>query len=178
MNPQQQAYIEGFVKRASEYGFSEDESMDLLKQATRFEEELHKAYRGDKSELANFIKEMEYPDFTGKYSKGTFDSTGKKLPVYSMGDKDIPDDWWNRGFEKSRIQDHRRYLRERYKPTSSYILSGIGRDNAIINGEYSRPAEKIHDFSSFFSAGKKTPKNTRMSSGLINKLKGILGKGK
>jgi len=29
----QQAYIEGFVKRASEYGFSEDEAISLLKQA-------------------------------------------------------------------------------------------------------------------------------------------------
>jgi hypothetical protein len=33
MNTQQQAYIEGFVKRASEYGFSEAEAIELLKQS-------------------------------------------------------------------------------------------------------------------------------------------------
>ena len=34
MNTQQeQAYIEGFVKRASEYGFDENQAMDLLKSA-------------------------------------------------------------------------------------------------------------------------------------------------
>lgn len=29
----EQAYINGFVKRASEYGYSEDETMEILKQA-------------------------------------------------------------------------------------------------------------------------------------------------
>ena len=29
MNTQEQAYLEGFVKRAAEYGFDEDEAMDL-----------------------------------------------------------------------------------------------------------------------------------------------------
>jgi hypothetical protein len=33
MNKQQQAYIEGFVKRASEYGFSENEAVEILKRA-------------------------------------------------------------------------------------------------------------------------------------------------
>ena len=33
MNTQEQAYTEGFVKRASEYGFSEAEAIALLKQA-------------------------------------------------------------------------------------------------------------------------------------------------
>lgn len=33
MTPQEQAYIEGFVKRASEYGFSESEAVEILKQA-------------------------------------------------------------------------------------------------------------------------------------------------
>ena len=33
MNTQQQAYINGFVKRASEYGFSEAEAVDLLKKS-------------------------------------------------------------------------------------------------------------------------------------------------
>lgn len=31
----QQAYIEGFVKRASEYGYSEDQAVDILKEASR-----------------------------------------------------------------------------------------------------------------------------------------------
>jgi hypothetical protein len=34
MNTQEQAYIEGFVKRASEYGFSYNEAIELLKSAT------------------------------------------------------------------------------------------------------------------------------------------------
>ena len=34
MTPEQ-AYIEGFVKRASEYGFSEDEAAEILKKASR-----------------------------------------------------------------------------------------------------------------------------------------------
>ena len=34
MNTQQQAYIEGFVKRASEYGFSENEAVNILKEAS------------------------------------------------------------------------------------------------------------------------------------------------
>ena len=33
MNTQQQAYIEGFVKRAGEYGLSHDEAIALLKSA-------------------------------------------------------------------------------------------------------------------------------------------------
>ena len=33
MNTQEQAYIEGFVKRASEYGFSYNEAINLLKQS-------------------------------------------------------------------------------------------------------------------------------------------------
>ena len=33
MNTQQQAYIEGFVKRASEYGLNQGEAIELLKQA-------------------------------------------------------------------------------------------------------------------------------------------------
>jgi hypothetical protein len=33
MTQQEQAYIEGFVKRAAEYGFSENEAIDILKQA-------------------------------------------------------------------------------------------------------------------------------------------------
>jgi hypothetical protein len=31
MNTQQQAYIEGFVKRAAEYGLSQNEAIELLK---------------------------------------------------------------------------------------------------------------------------------------------------
>ena len=31
---QQQAYLEGFVKRASEYGYSEQQAINILKQAT------------------------------------------------------------------------------------------------------------------------------------------------
>jgi hypothetical protein len=34
MTTQEQAYIEGFVKRASEYGFNYNEAINLLKQAT------------------------------------------------------------------------------------------------------------------------------------------------
>ena len=34
MNTQQQAYIEGFVKRASAYGFSAAQALTLLKQAS------------------------------------------------------------------------------------------------------------------------------------------------
>ena len=33
MTTQQQAYIEGFVKRAAEYGFNEDEAVNILKEA-------------------------------------------------------------------------------------------------------------------------------------------------
>ena len=33
MNTQEQAYTEGFVKRANEYGFSEAEAIELLKQS-------------------------------------------------------------------------------------------------------------------------------------------------
>jgi hypothetical protein len=33
MNTQQQAYIEGFVKRASEYGLNQSEAIELLKSA-------------------------------------------------------------------------------------------------------------------------------------------------
>jgi len=33
MTQQEQAYIEGFVKRAAEYGFSEVEAINFLKQA-------------------------------------------------------------------------------------------------------------------------------------------------
>lgn len=35
MNTQEQAYINGFVKRASEYGLNETQSIELLKQAKR-----------------------------------------------------------------------------------------------------------------------------------------------
>jgi hypothetical protein len=33
MNTQQQAYINGFVKRASEYGLNQNEAIELLKQS-------------------------------------------------------------------------------------------------------------------------------------------------
>jgi acyl carrier protein len=42
MNTQQQAYIEGFVKRASEYGFSEAEAVELLKSAVSYDKSLFK----------------------------------------------------------------------------------------------------------------------------------------
>ena len=38
MSTQQQAYIEGFVKRASEYGFSQAEAVTVLKRAGFFED--------------------------------------------------------------------------------------------------------------------------------------------
>ena len=34
MNTQEQAYLEGFVKRASEYGFDENEAVNLLKESS------------------------------------------------------------------------------------------------------------------------------------------------
>jgi len=34
MTTQQQAYIQGFVKRASEYGYSQEEAVNILKKAT------------------------------------------------------------------------------------------------------------------------------------------------
>jgi hypothetical protein len=44
MNAQEQAYIEGFVKRAAEYGFSNEEAVNLLKTAiTKAEMYDHKA---------------------------------------------------------------------------------------------------------------------------------------
>lgn len=36
MNTQEQAYIEGFVKRASQYGFNYNEAISLLKQADEY----------------------------------------------------------------------------------------------------------------------------------------------
>ena len=42
MTPQQQAYIEGFVKRANEYGFSNDEAVAILKQAAELKGDQHK----------------------------------------------------------------------------------------------------------------------------------------
>jgi len=45
----EQAYIEGFVKRAAEYGFSNEEAVNLLKQANRLTKELAK---GNLSERA------------------------------------------------------------------------------------------------------------------------------
>ena len=35
MSTQEQAYIEGFVKRAAEYGFDENEAVEILKEAAR-----------------------------------------------------------------------------------------------------------------------------------------------
>jgi hypothetical protein len=43
MTTQEQAYIEGFVKRASEYGYSEDQAFHILKEATGASEELLKS---------------------------------------------------------------------------------------------------------------------------------------
>jgi hypothetical protein len=40
INPQEQAYIEGFVKRANEYGFNDEQAIELLKQANRVTEAL------------------------------------------------------------------------------------------------------------------------------------------
>ena len=43
MTPQQQhAYIEGFVKRAAEYGFDESEAIAILKQAAELKGDQHK----------------------------------------------------------------------------------------------------------------------------------------
>jgi hypothetical protein len=35
MNTQEQAYIEGFVKRANEYGFNDEEAFEILKEAAK-----------------------------------------------------------------------------------------------------------------------------------------------
>lgn len=42
MTTEQQAYIEGFVKRASEYGFSEEEAINILKAASELKGDQHK----------------------------------------------------------------------------------------------------------------------------------------
>jgi hypothetical protein len=42
MTTQQQAYIEGFVKRANEYGFSNQEALSILKQASELKGNQHK----------------------------------------------------------------------------------------------------------------------------------------
>jgi hypothetical protein len=65
MNTTQQAYIEGFVKRAGEYGFSEIEAIDLLKNAAE-----QAPYNGVKT-----LGEMWNEFKTGKPTMAT------KLPV-------------------------------------------------------------------------------------------------
>jgi hypothetical protein len=42
MNTQQQAYIYGFVKRAAEYGFSENEALNILKNASELKGDQYK----------------------------------------------------------------------------------------------------------------------------------------
>jgi hypothetical protein len=57
--PTEQAYIEGFVKRASEYGFNEEESITLLKEATRWRDEMLKHNFG-----VYPSQNFEHPGFT------------------------------------------------------------------------------------------------------------------
>jgi hypothetical protein len=45
MNIQEQAYIEGFVKRAAEYGVDENQAIEMLKEAARGAESLALAMR-------------------------------------------------------------------------------------------------------------------------------------
>jgi hypothetical protein len=78
MNTQQQAYIEGFVKRANEYGFNDEQAIELLKQAklklTDIEDDLdmylrdksHKSYAKDQIDkaYANSFS-LRHPYLTG-----------------------------------------------------------------------------------------------------------------
>lgn len=62
----EQAYIEGFVKRAAEYGFNENEAIEMLKEAARGAESIafamQKGIRGatkqSKKEFKNFANEI------------------------------------------------------------------------------------------------------------------------
>jgi hypothetical protein len=59
MNTQQQAYIEGFVKRASEYGFSEAEAIELLKESsTRYMRELREGTPAGKQIEEEMVSRM------------------------------------------------------------------------------------------------------------------------
>ena len=56
----EQAYIEGFVKRASEYGYSKSEAVDLYKEATRWRDEMLKG------------NILVYPSTSGGYGGASF----------------------------------------------------------------------------------------------------------
>lgn len=69
MNTQEQAYLEGFVKRANECGFNEDEALDLLKEAkdTSFLGRYFASGQVMPSIQANKSVIMHKLDPTGKY---------------------------------------------------------------------------------------------------------------
>ena len=79
MNAQEQAYIEGFVKRASEYGFDEDEAFSILKEAQLSIKPIANMVAPVKALTHNMAKAAPIKKLT--------DTVNKVMPVQQLTDK-------------------------------------------------------------------------------------------
>jgi hypothetical protein len=197
MNTQQQAYINGFVKRASEYGFSEAEARKLLKEATRWRDEM----------LAGNI--LVHPSQTTAYHGGTLEGRAigvntKFAPVkgYDGSLNQLHNDAENagkidirKGLNLSKQEIAARRAQEKYKGAlrgvrgalkhtepsrSQKTLERLVEDNSrryelrMIRERFAaRKAEEAAQQAAY-GAAKGMKEAIHPPSGLINKLKSLL----
>jgi hypothetical protein len=122
---QQQAYIEGFTKRASEYGLNHNEAIELLKQANRLREAILSGEVSPENaggltpELLNSFDETSEGVFknrgASKSIKGIADQINNEASVHGAGKK---------------IKDVMRGAVDK-APTSSYIESEVAPRNLM-----------------------------------------------
>jgi hypothetical protein len=89
MNTQEQAYINGFVKRASEYGFSDEQAMELCKQAISAEKlesakmsPILSALFNTPGDLYSGIKDYQNQEINPTYTKAKKFEPGDKRREY------------------------------------------------------------------------------------------------
>ena len=79
MTTQQQAYVAGFVKRASEYGFNEDEAFTILKKAQLSIKPI--------ANMAAPVKALTHNMAKAAPIKKLTDTVNRVMPVQQLTDK-------------------------------------------------------------------------------------------
>jgi len=92
----EQAYIQGFVKRAAQYGFNEAEAIELLKQSTVADAPAYQNYRPSISEGLRNVSGNLHNYIHGKLSPlniplttGSAGSTAKGLGIFPQGARNV-----------------------------------------------------------------------------------------
>ena len=197
----EQAYIEGFVKRANEYGYSESEAVGLYKEATRWRDEMLKGnilvhpstsggYRGA-SFGDNHIGENTFnppKDYTK--SLNYLEDDIKGLPSSSKNNWDISKGTMSHPeslTERNKLNKYREGIknvretlnaRPEKKLPSPYLSHLLERNERkiIANEVFERMAREEAAQQAVYGAAKGVREVIHPPSGLMNKLKSFLRK--